>query len=449
MPGGRVKPQANANAYANMTPKQKASVNANIAISAAKITLYSNAAAAKKAKEAADAAVKEANSILAGYISVRNQYAVGTLSYNTAQALVVAQKTKILGLKEAQKTAQTKFETTAAAVAKVIGFADGGPDAARAKAAAAAAALSKNKKKIAPANPTGVHVYNAPMVFGNNLHGLQGDVMDPEFILPGNYGDAKTAWTDATPSGRGAFQMDRQTDTAEAVANAAKDSITSSQIALDTTKYGFKFLYNPNTVQMSWGAVMAMDPVFEASGKDPFIPGTSNLTASNIDFSLVLNRIQDFTYLDANGLKAGLPSNTPISNSPDAVYDATHGVFSNPYGSFNLKPGVSVNQELAKIYEKGTMYDLEYLFKTMHGNGAFVAYESVLQGGVTADPGWLPVRPIELHLGNKLRYRVRIQSLSVSHTIFNARMVPILSTVTISCARYWDGPLHGNKALKF
>ena len=282
--------------------------------------------------------------------------------------------------------------------------------------------LATKKQPSKPNNP-GPYVYNAPMVFGNNFHGIQAKTIDPQYVLPGKYDDAMTAWTNATPSGRGAFQMDRQTNTAEAIALAPKN--TASTTVPDTTKYGFKFLYNPNTVQMSWGSIMQTDPVFEASGKDQFIPGTSNLVSSTIDFSLVLNRIQDFALINANGLV---------------------NADRNPYGTFATKTG-NPNDEFKQIYEKGTMYDLEYLFKTMHGNGAYVSYNSVLQGGTTSDPGWLPVRPIELHLGNKLRYRVRIASLSVSHTIFNARMVPILTTVNVSCARYWDGGGPTNAAL--
>jgi len=271
-------------------------------------------------------------------------------------------------------------------------------------------------------NQPGPYIYNAPMVFRNNFRGIQTKILDSQYVLPGKYDDAKTAWSNSTPSGRGAFQMDRQTNTAEAIALAPKN-VASTSVS-DTTKYGFKFLYNPNTVTMSWGSIMATDPVFEASGKDQFIPGTSNLVSSTIDFSLVINRIDDFTYIGPNGLL-------------NAAND--------PYGDFNARNNNKIN-EYKEIYEKGTMYDIEYLFRTMHGNGAYVSYNSVLQGGITADPGWLPVRPIELHLGNKLRYRVRIAALSVNHTIFNARMIPILTTITVSCARYWDGGIAINKA---
>jgi hypothetical protein len=270
----------------------------------------------------------------------------------------------------------------------------------------------------------GSFVYNAPMVSRNNFRGIQSNILDPQYVLPGKYDDAMTAWSNSTPSGRGAFQMDQQTSTAEAIALAPKNVAATS--VPDTTQYGFKFLYNPNTVTMNWGSIMQTDPVFEASGKDQFIPGTANLVSSTIDFSLVLNRIDDFTYIGPNGLL---------------------NAANNPYGDFNARNNNKTN-EYKEIYEKGTMYDLEYLFRVMHGNGAYVSYKSVLQKGITADPGWLPVRPIELHLGNKLRYRVRIASLSVSHTIFNARMIPILSTINISCVRYWDGGIYGTATLK-
>jgi hypothetical protein len=79
----------------------------------------------------------------------------------------------------------------------------------------------------------------------------------------------------------------------------------------------------------------------------------------------------------------------------------------------------------------------------MNGFMTSTNYKSTLMGR-TNDPGWLPVRPVELHLGNKLRYRVRIASLEVNHKIFNQQMVPIFSEVSISCMRYWDGPSAGD-----
>jgi hypothetical protein len=81
------------------------------------------------------------------------------------------------------------------------------------------------------------------------------------------------------------------------------------------------------------------------------------------------------------------------------------------------------------------MYDMEYLFKTLMGLNS--TYDSGLNGR-TADKGWLNGLPIELHLGDGLRYLVRIGSLEVKHLIFNDRMVPIISSVDITCHRFYD-----------
>ena len=285
-----------------------------------------------------------------------------------------------------------------------------------------------------PKNPgTSPYVFNAPMVSNAYFRGIQSEILNGNYVSAGNYDDAAKSWTidKATGkpiAGRGAFQLDRKTNTAATIAQAQKASGYTGTV--DNKLYGFRFLYNPQSVNMSWGAVQKTDPVYEASGADPFVAGTSNLVQSYIDFSIIINRIEDFNYIDSKGLQKLIA--VPSSNPTD--YGSKIVPVKNPY------PKGIDNSELIQIYEKGTMYDLEYLFRTMHGNGSYTAYKSSLMNTVTADPGWLPVRPIELHLGNKLRYRVSIAKLSINHSIFNARMVPILSTVTISCARYWDGP---------
>jgi hypothetical protein len=261
--------------------------------------------------------------------------------------------------------------------------------------------------------------FNAPMVSQTYFRGIQSEILHGNYVNAGPYTDAKNTWsigTNGTPiTGRGAFQVDKQTVTAAAVAQATKDALRYGN-KVDTNLYGFKFLYNPGSVSMNWGAVQKTDPTYESMGVDPFVPGTQNLIQSYLEFSIIINRIEDFNYLDQTGLKK--------------VQGTT--------GSTNPYPKSVPNSELIQIFEKGTMYDIEYLFKTMHALTGNTGYKSLLMNSVTSDPGWLPVRPVELHLGNKLRYRVRIQNLTVNHTVFNPRMVPILSTVTFTCARYWD-----------
>ena len=265
----------------------------------------------------------------------------------------------------------------------------------------------------APKQFAGKWKFNAPMVTRPLDKGEL-----PKMISTGSNieGDAKLFWTSTeSGGGKGTIQMDRQTNTLEILTQAQKASKTPKQF--DSNFYGFKFHYNPTTVNMTWAGMAGSNPVYQAAGLDPAVPFSQNLFTGMINFVVVLNRIQDLALLNKDGTyKNGL----------------------NPYEPVEVRP-----EDLKEIANKGTMHDVEYLFHAMHGFMTSTNYNSSLMGR-TNDPGWLPVRPVELHLGNKLRYRVRIASLEVNHKIFNQQMVPIFSEVSISCMRYWDGPSAGD-----
>lgn len=257
--------------------------------------------------------------------------------------------------------------------------------------------------------------FNAPLVKRADFiyTSTTKNIQLPKMIPAGtsSQGDAKLFWSDVN-YGKGTIQMDRITNTVELRANAKKEA-EKNGLKFDDKMYGFRFQYNPKEVTMTWGAMMGANPVYEAAGKDPSFPMTSNLMTGTIQFDIIINRIQDLALLDKNG---------------NYIYGE------NPY------PWDISTTDRKTIVQKGTMYDLEYLFRTMHGYAFYTNFEATLMGK-TNDPGWLPVRPVELHLGNKLRYRVRIGSLEVVHRIFTEKMVPIFSVVTLSCNRYWDGPV--------
>jgi len=265
----------------------------------------------------------------------------------------------------------------------------------------------------APTQFAGKWKFNAPMVTRPLDKGEL-----PKMISNGSEveGDAKLFWTsNENGGGKGTIQMDRQTNTLEILAQAQKASKTPKQF--DPNFYGFKFHYNPTTVNMTWAGMAGSNPVYQAAGLDPAVPFAQNLFTGMINFVVVLNRIQDLAVLNKDG---------------------TYKTGVNPYEPVEVRP-----EDLKEIANKGTMHDVEYLFHAMHGFMTSTNYKSTLMGR-TNDPGWLPVRPVELHLGNKLRYRVRIASLEVNHKIFNQQMVPIFSEVSISCMRYWDGPSAGD-----
>ena len=255
------------------------------------------------------------------------------------------------------------------------------------------------------------YYYNAPMIKTSYLSaGASQDSPSPQqrtsnLSISGadNYGQGLDAWTGAAAS-KGVIQMDATS--AFSIANSS----TYNGQQYDGNLYGFKFLYNPKEVAMTWGVAEGQNWEGIAAGLEAGTAPSAALQNSTISFSLLLNRSNDLGYLDSNGLKAGV---------------------GNPYGTFaHTKP---INEELAELYEKGTMYDMEYLFRTLTGlnSSSYSGFK-----GDTADQGWLQGFAVELHLGNRLRYLVRVTNVEVNHVIFDERMVPIVSYVNISCARF-------------
>lgn len=275
----------------------------------------------------------------------------------------------------------------------------------------------------------GIYVYNLPMVksayFSHLPSSPQAQSAGMKTSDPVDYKRAQYAWDRALEAGggaRGAIQMDRYLSTNIQARKSKKGETTDKQM------YGFRFLYNPNEVQMTWGLQTEMHPDYIAGGFDKGTPFAQGLLASTISFSLMLNRIEDMKYLDKNGL-------IRVSGNSDVYLEERlqrPSLIDNPYPTFTTPD----DSELRLIYKKGTMYDVEYLLKTIMGKNA--TYTSNLNGD-TADWGWLNAAPVELHLGDGLRYRVRINGMSITHGMFNARMVPILSTLNLSCSRFYDG----------
>lgn len=252
-----------------------------------------------------------------------------------------------------------------------------------------------------------IYYYNAPMINTSylNTDGPQQQTIKQPTNDPGNVLKAQESWTDPYLGSKGIIQMD--SDVVMNTSNYAPNKDNN----YDGNLYGFKFLYNPKEVNMTWAVAEGMNWEGIQAGLDPGTAPTAALNNSTISFSLLLNRIGDMGYLTSDGLKQNV----------------------NPYTKFNIVPGKTIDQEVSEIYNKGTMYDLEYLFKTISGiNSTFTSKFS----DITADRGWLYGFAVELHLGNKMRYKVRISSLDVNHAMFDERMVPILSYVNITCARF-------------
>jgi uncharacterized membrane protein YgcG len=221
--------------------------------------------------------------------------------------------------------------------------------------------------------------------------------------------EAKQLWTSANGS-KGMIVTSEQV--LKAWNSGSNKPATSNYF--DNHNYGFQFQYNPGTVSMSYYTSPNVDVTMITSGTEMFnLAGVSGSQGS-VSFQIVINRVLDMQYYDPNTemLKSGY--------SGDGVYP--------------VPPKTDVDYKA--LYNKGTMYDVEYLLRVLMGT----TMESYLRGEQTADMGWLPAIPVELHLGKSLRYLGTINNVNLNHIMFDSRMVPIFTTMDIGFARLPDYP---------
>lgn len=227
---------------------------------------------------------------------------------------------------------------------------------------------------------------------------------------PGKVNDANDLWaTSVSSNSKGMIQTWNPPGGRGGYINPTDSNFTTLSTSNSVQRYGFQFLYNPTTIEMSYGGVADVDPGMQSSGTEEFLLSNPSVFKSTINLQVVINRMFDFQYINQDGIKSGQISDFYAGNVP-------------------------TTNDLKRIYERGTMYDVEFLLQTMF---PYEPIESQLRGK-TSDIGFLGASPVELHLGNKLRYVAQINNISVNHVIFDNRMVPLFTTISISTNRIPD-----------
>lgn len=195
-------------------------------------------------------------------------------------------------------------------------------------------------------------------------------------------------------------------------------------------KYGFQFLWNPESINSSVSINMDVTPT--AADRFRSVSGVF-LGNTNVTISIVLDRTNDFACFKGDYRFA--VSDTPTGKQfsiPPSEYWAKY--YRAGYPEENKDTAIS-----ARIYElmdKGTLADLEYLFKTVNGAGAAEKKDwSNLLGRKTADIGFIQPILVAMQLGpsaDSLSYVGWISSLNVNHVAFTESMIPIRTMVTIN-----------------
>lgn len=303
-----------------------------------------------------------------------------------------------------------------------------------------------NKGAIGVGDDTAPVIYNLPGV--KEMY-FRDDDFSASFVTEGNrpstvIADANDLWNGA----KGSKGMIQSYIVPARLAKGATDwfkpqEATGGNIKnINSRRFGFQFTYNPSTVSMHYAGAPQVDIGLQMSGADKVALIGSGVTSSTVTFSLLLNRMNDFKYLDQllwdNKLRKAPPklaasySATASKLTFGEIYSHTGNHEETRIEADNID---SIWEELEKIRTLGTMYDVEYLLRTLLG----YQLPSATRGGmITSDIGYLGAYPVELHLGKNLRYLVTIDSFELSHTIFTKDMIPVFTNLQITCNRLPD-----------
>lgn len=238
------------------------------------------------------------------------------------------------------------------------------------------------------------------------------------------------------------------TGTFSAAAGAAKTPPPGT-----VNKYGFQFIWNPETFSQQTAVNMAVTP----SNTDPTVALTGFAAAnSQMTFTIRLDRTNDFASIKAENLSTTLstaqqtPADIALASANAALYAAgkvsqqdisktqsvtagvveAHGLANYYKVGQPIKGGESsannINQKIVDLLNYGTESDLEYLYKTINGDGW-----TGIGGRDTSNIGYLMPALIRLDLGNQKFVGV-VSSVSVNHLAFTRNMIPIRSDVNIT-----------------
>ena len=209
-------------------------------------------------------------------------------------------------------------------------------------------------------------------------------------------------------------------------------------------RWGFRFHYNPSTwsqsVQMAEGIDLTK---YAQTGGNLLLPSTF----ASVGLTIYLNRIielsTDIAPDDPFGISQrarALAAGDFYLGSGDQVPLASINPvgLSGSYFDWNgstplpLTSGYStVEDKVAQVLRKGTLADLEYLYRAANGDPREVTFSDEK----TADVGMLGMTPMDLYLGPGIKYTVRVSSMSVQHAMFSSRMIPMFTEVSLNMVR--------------
>ncbi len=200
-------------------------------------------------------------------------------------------------------------------------------------------------------------------------------------------------------------------------------------------KYGFQFLWNPE----SFGTQVSVQLDATPSVQDRWLGAAGFFPATEvISFTVRIDRTNDFAcaasllpQLDQVERRVGVAPNVILATEVEKFKK-----FYTPKNSFAAADSSEkMNKKLIDLFQRGTIADLEYLYRAINGpgpGGAAVTNKWLNGRGIeTADIGWLMPTLLHVDIG-PLAYNGYVTSLQVNHIAFTPNMTPIRTDVTVS-----------------
>lgn len=181
-------------------------------------------------------------------------------------------------------------------------------------------------------------------------------------------------------------------------------------------RYGFHFLWNPDSFQTSVAVNMDITP----TSNDKFAKVIGAFPSGE---SLIVNLMVDRTN-DLFCLRSHRTDQSSFKTDWSQFYEYYQGFsFENP-GSKEYRQ--SMDSKLRALQEYGTLADIEYIYKAINGPG----WTNPVLDRETSDIGFLLPTLLKIEIG-PVGYLGYVNSLNITHNAFTKGMIPMRSTVSM------------------
>jgi hypothetical protein len=204
---------------------------------------------------------------------------------------------------------------------------------------------------------------------------------------------------------------------------------TGTGVHAKDPRYGFQFLWNPESFSTSVAVNMDITPSFA----DKFVDVVGAFPSGEyLSVTLRLDRTNDFACiksLPANTVPDGNDVYAKYKNSYAQYYAGAEGFNSQGFDSFSPAAGSlgqNVGEKILELQKYGTIADLEYLYKAINGPG----WSNSATGKATSDIGFLMPTLLRIDIG-PLSYLGYVNNMQVNHVSFSKGMVPIRTDVSL------------------